>query len=225
MVTCQGTRYSKGMIVTYGSTAGLPDFAEIIQMALLGEWVPFIVRRQISCSTSASSVERHLSVCSVFQDMERTVRFLIDHEVKKLNLNSGIPSTVDELVAAVKENISIPTDIKLQYKDEDFDDFFTPAFTSEVKDKDTLKVVQAPLSLILTAVPQEDTLEASYLSSLCESVNLSVDSWDTESFPFWKAEPVACCVSHSNFLYNWRRCEVVVQNSRIDGLLFSNHSR
>lgn len=36
-VTYQGTRYSKGMNVTYGSTAGLPDFAEIIQMALLGE--------------------------------------------------------------------------------------------------------------------------------------------------------------------------------------------
>lgn len=36
--------------------------------------------------------------------------------------------------------------------------------------------MQAPLSLILTAVPQEETLEASYLSSLCESVNLSVDS-------------------------------------------------
>lgn len=76
----------------------------------------------------------------------------------------------------LKKQISIPTDIKLQYKDEDFDDFFTPTFTSEVKDKDTLKVVQAPLSLILTAVPQDDTLEASYLSSLCESVNLSVDS-------------------------------------------------
>lgn len=74
----------------------------------------------------------------------------------------------------LKKQISIPTDIKLQYKD--FDDFFTPTFTSEVKDKDTLKVVQAPLSLILTAVPQDDTLEASYLSSLCESVNLSVDS-------------------------------------------------
>lgn len=104
------------------------------------------------------------------------MRFHIDHEVKKPNLNSGIPSNVDELVAAVKENISIPTDIKLQYKDEDFDDFFTPTSTSELKDKDTLIVVQAPLSVILTAVPQEDTLEASYLSSLCESVNLSVDS-------------------------------------------------
>ena len=31
-VTYQGTRYSKGMVVAYGSTAGLPDFAEIAQL-------------------------------------------------------------------------------------------------------------------------------------------------------------------------------------------------
>ena len=43
-VTYQGTRYSKGMIVAYGSTAGLPDFAEIVQIALIGEGVHFIVR-------------------------------------------------------------------------------------------------------------------------------------------------------------------------------------
>lgn len=36
-VTYQGTGYSKGMIVAYGSTAGLPDFAEIVQIALVGE--------------------------------------------------------------------------------------------------------------------------------------------------------------------------------------------
>lgn len=47
-VTYQGTRYSKGMIVAYGSTAGLPDFAEIIQMVIFGESVHFIVRTQIS---------------------------------------------------------------------------------------------------------------------------------------------------------------------------------
>ena len=36
---------------------------------------------------------------------------LVDHEVKKLTLSSGIPSTVDELVAAVKESFSIATDM------------------------------------------------------------------------------------------------------------------
>lgn len=47
-VTYQGTRYSKGMIVAYGSTAGIPNFAEIIQMVLFGESVHLIVRTQIS---------------------------------------------------------------------------------------------------------------------------------------------------------------------------------
>ncbi len=47
-VTFHGTRYSKGMIVAYGCTAGLPDFAEIIQMALFGENVHFIVKTLMS---------------------------------------------------------------------------------------------------------------------------------------------------------------------------------
>ena len=34
------------MIVAYGSTAGLPDFAEIVQIALVEEGVHFIVRTQ-----------------------------------------------------------------------------------------------------------------------------------------------------------------------------------
>lgn len=47
-VTYQGTRYSKGMIVAYGSTAGIPDFAEIIQIVLFGESMHFILRTQMS---------------------------------------------------------------------------------------------------------------------------------------------------------------------------------
>lgn len=59
--------------------------------------------------------------------METTVRFkvLIDHEVKELTLESGISSTVDKLVAAIQEQFAITTEISVQYKDEEFDDFFT----------------------------------------------------------------------------------------------------
>ena len=106
-------------------------------------------------------------------------RVLIDHEVKKLTLSTGIPSTVDELVTAVKESFSIPIDISLQYKDEEFDDFFTLTSTNELKDKDTLKLVYAPINLTLTPVPQESTPGASDVSSLCESGSLSGDSLDT----------------------------------------------
>ena len=43
-VTYYGTRYSVGMILTHGSTGGLPDFAEIIQIAILDSCVHFIVK-------------------------------------------------------------------------------------------------------------------------------------------------------------------------------------
>ena len=82
---------------------------------------------------------------------------------------------MDELVAAVKDNFSIPMDVSLQYKDEDFDDFFTLTSTNELKDKDTLKVVYAPINLTLAVAPQESTPDDSDLSSLCGSV----DSQDT----------------------------------------------
>lgn len=46
-VTYQETRYSKATVVTYGSAAGLPDFVEIVQIALVGERVHFIMKTHI----------------------------------------------------------------------------------------------------------------------------------------------------------------------------------
>lgn len=43
-VTYYGTRYTVGMILCYGSTGGLPDFTEIIQIAILDTCVHFIVK-------------------------------------------------------------------------------------------------------------------------------------------------------------------------------------
>lgn len=44
-VTYYGTRYSAGMIIPYGSTGGLPDFVEIIQIVILENNLYFIVRK------------------------------------------------------------------------------------------------------------------------------------------------------------------------------------
>lgn len=44
-VTYHGTRYSAGMILPYGSTGGLPDFVEIIQMLILENSLYFIVKK------------------------------------------------------------------------------------------------------------------------------------------------------------------------------------
>lgn len=113
--------------------------------------------------------------------MEPAVRFmvLIDDEINKLTFNSGMPSSVDELLAAIKETFSIKTEISLQYKDDDFNDFFTLTSTSDLKDKDTLKIVYAPPSITLSFVPLESSSDTADVSSLSESLNHSVDSDDT----------------------------------------------
>lgn len=44
-VTYHGTRYSAGMILPYGSTGGLPDFVEIIQIMTLENGLYFIGKK------------------------------------------------------------------------------------------------------------------------------------------------------------------------------------
>lgn len=47
-VSVYGTSYSKGMILAYGSTAGLPDFIEVLQIVILRDKVHFIAKVFIS---------------------------------------------------------------------------------------------------------------------------------------------------------------------------------
>lgn len=42
----QGTSYSIGMMLVYGSTGGLPDFAEILQMIVVRDSLVFTVKLQ-----------------------------------------------------------------------------------------------------------------------------------------------------------------------------------
>lgn len=94
-------------------------------------------------------------------------------------------------MAAVKEAFSITVNISIQYKDEDFDEFFTLTSPNELREKATLTVVY-PVNLFMTVVPQESTPDASDVSSLCESVTFSVDSQDTvipSPSPFERQNP------------------------------------
>lgn len=43
-VSSKGINYRKGMIVAHGSTGGLPDFGEVLQMCILHDQLFFIVR-------------------------------------------------------------------------------------------------------------------------------------------------------------------------------------
>ena len=76
---------------------------------------------------------------------------ILYHEIKKLCL-PGIPRTVQELEAAVKQAFGISVDISLQHKDPDFNDFITLSSTDDLQDKDTLKLVYAQSAVILPNV-------------------------------------------------------------------------
>ncbi len=45
-VDCLGTDYTVGMMLAFGSTGGLPDFAEIVQMVVVQDELSFVVRLQ-----------------------------------------------------------------------------------------------------------------------------------------------------------------------------------
>lgn len=95
------------------------------------------------------------------------LRVLIGQEIRKLILPSGIPNTLDELRKAVKEEFDITDDFSLQYKDSDFNDFFTLTSTDQIQHKDTIKVV-FPSPIVLTLFAESE-------GNLNTSTSLSAD--------------------------------------------------
>ncbi|XP_046886263.1 uncharacterized protein LOC124474307 isoform X2 [Hypomesus transpacificus] len=115
----------------------------------------------------------HSNVTSVVNlrlaKMEEKLRVVIEDQIAKLLLPSGIPSTVEELQSVVKETFGIPVEFSLQYLDSEFKDFFTLHKSDQIKHKDTIKVVKAaPILLELHPV---DHLDSSFgqQSTDCES--------------------------------------------------------
>lgn len=47
-VNCSGTTYAVGMVVCHGSTAGLPDFGEVLQIMIIHNKPLFVIRLKIS---------------------------------------------------------------------------------------------------------------------------------------------------------------------------------
>ncbi|XP_034062296.1 uncharacterized protein LOC117540016 isoform X1 [Gymnodraco acuticeps] len=127
-------------------------------------------RRLLSNERSGSQIHT--------EDMQQafTFRVVIHHEIKKITFQNGLPSSVEDLIKVFKQAFSITTEIGLQYKDTDFDDFFTLTSTSDLKDKDTLKVVHIPPGLLKSTVPQEHNHDTSDMSPVDDLP--SVDSQD-----------------------------------------------
>lgn len=87
---------------------------------------------------------------------------LKDHDIRKLDLAHGIPGTVDELESIVKETFELDGNFTLHYKEADFgEEYFSLTSTSDIKDKDTIKVVQIvePATVTLTFSDVDSSFE------------------------------------------------------------------
>ncbi|XP_060771645.1 uncharacterized protein LOC132882569 [Neoarius graeffei] len=121
---------------------------------------------------------------------------LQEHDIRKLDLPNGIPETVEELESVVRETFKLDGNFTLHYKDTDFgDEFFSLSSTSDIKDKDTIKVfhIVEPSTFSMTftnmeypvqnapEVPISDTDAASVNSteSSCPTSTCSIASQDT----------------------------------------------
>lgn len=85
---------------------------------------------------------------------------LADHDVRKLQLPSEIPETMNDLQLVIRDTFGIVGDFSLHHQDVDFgNEFFTLLSTTDIKDRDTIKVVyilEPPkISLTLTDVTND----------------------------------------------------------------------
>ncbi|MED6259073.1 hypothetical protein ATANTOWER_016623 [Ataeniobius toweri] len=117
--------------------------------------------------------------------MSARLRVILKENIRKLSLPSAIPQTVDELKTIVQETFDIEQDFSLQFQDQDFDgQFFTPLQTSEIQDKDTIKVVFVEPEIILTLqdslnVKVQDSFSSSCADSSEDTGSCSAASSDT----------------------------------------------
>nr|XP_046270005.1 uncharacterized protein LOC124072571 [Scatophagus argus] len=113
--------------------------------------------------------------------MSVRLRVILQEEIRKLTLPSGIPQTVGELKNILQETFAIEQDFSIQFQDQDFDgQFFSLLETKDIKDKDTIKVVLIEPVITLTF---EDCLNAKGLqeSTDCSHAESSKDTCSTAS--------------------------------------------
>ncbi|XP_067305210.1 uncharacterized protein [Pseudorasbora parva] len=112
--------------------------------------------------------------------MSARLRVILQEEIRKLSLPSGIPQTVEELKHIVQETFAIEQDFNLQFQDQDFDgQFFTLLGTDEIKDKHTIKVVLAEPVITLTFQDSSNVQEN--IDSICTEFLEDVVSCSTAS--------------------------------------------
>lgn len=157
---------------------------------------------------------------------------LADHDVRKLQLPSGIPKTTNDLQLVIRDTFGIVGDFSLHHQDVDFgNEFFTLLSTTDIKDRDTIKVVyilEPPtISLTLTDVtndcvrPLEQSPEDTFSVSSNDTLLLS----SAEDSPGHRSQRWPSRFHIPRFAYN-TEIQVQLANERFnkDGTLFSGHS-
>lgn len=75
--------------------------------------------------------------------MSARLRVILQEEIRKLSLPSGISQTVEELKHIVQETFAIEQDFSLQFQEQHFNGQVFILIKTDKKDKDTIKVVLA----------------------------------------------------------------------------------
>lgn len=113
------------------------------------------------------------SLIDTLMSSQAKLRIILqDHEIRKLDLPHGIPDTVDELESIVREKFGLDGNFTFHYKDADFgEEYFSLTSTSDIKDKDTIKVVHIvePPALTLTFTDLDSSFESGLVASLPNS--------------------------------------------------------
>nr|XP_057928428.1 sterile alpha motif domain-containing protein 3 isoform X3 [Doryrhamphus excisus] len=143
------------------------DFRAHFEMSFcprsLAQRRPSTVYRQTKTSSAADTL----------MSPQAKLRIILqDHEIRKLDLPDGIPDTVDELESIVREKFGLDGNFTLHYKDADFgEEYFSLTSTSDIKDKDTIKVVNIvePPTVTLTFTDGDSSFESASVASLPNS--------------------------------------------------------
>ncbi|KAG1929083.1 sterile alpha motif domain-containing protein 3 [Pimephales promelas] len=110
---------------------------------------------------------------------------LQEHDIRKLDLPQGIPGSVNELEHIVRKTFGLIGSFTLHYKDPDFgEEYFSVTSTSDIKDKDTIKVIHIAESptLTLTFTNVDNSVKSASKTSIqtsASSVCTSVSSVHT----------------------------------------------
>ncbi|XP_057690566.1 uncharacterized protein LOC130914969 isoform X2 [Corythoichthys intestinalis] len=69
------------------------------------------------------------------------LRVIMEDDIRKLTLPTGIPNRVEDLISIVRETFQLPGEFRLHYEDKEFNNqFFSVTSTADLYDKATVKI-------------------------------------------------------------------------------------